>query len=512
MKRYAAVVLFALLAVCGFSQSAKPGLTLDASDLYFVRGNVDGPDRDAKGIHLYIRKKPDIQSVMLVETHTIPGRNETVYAYRALEWNAINGNEIRYLNGKPLKDKDSRYSLISSTPEKNDVFGECFHIYIPETVEYGYVWSAKHAIVSIEDEDDFVIRTFSKKYCDYTGDYSDNACVFPKIIEPKGDLERQQQEIPSILVENGSAQGEFVEQEEQPEVEDDLEWEKITDAMLAPLEDEPKVEPVPEKEYVSEAERSFNQIAREGGGLVSYTFGTENLSQNMISSLDKCKNFDNVEIVFALDATGSMDDDFQELLRGWLPRLRQQVSTFKKIKLGLLLYKDYGDDFSYKNLPVKYYGFTESIDQLEQWIRDTYVDGGGDTPEAVYEALYAGINFFDWSEDAYKKIILIGDAEPHAYPRGDPAINKTNVVAMAKEKNIVFDCIIIMKESDRAYFESTSGLGIGSGEETAAPTEKAPVAEPAPSASEIPDLEETGFIVTDKPVEALLDSLNSVEK
>lgn len=82
------------------------------------------------GFHLYIRKKEAVESVLLCETTKDPQGKSNNYAYRALEYNPINGDELRLLDGKPLVSEGAKYSLIDSTPEKHPVFNEAFHIYI----------------------------------------------------------------------------------------------------------------------------------------------------------------------------------------------------------------------------------------------------------------------------------------------------------------------------------------------------------------------------------------------
>ena len=67
---------------------------------------------------------------------------------------------------------------------------------------------------------------------------------------------------------------------------------------------------------------------------------------------------------------------------------------------------------------------------------------GGDIPEAVYEAMYASLEFYKWDEDAQRKIILIGDAEPHPKPRGSGKYSKDLVMKLAAEKEIAIDAII----------------------------------------------------------------------
>ena len=100
------------------------------------------------------------------------------YAYRALEWNAINGDEKRMLDGAFLDSPTSRYSLIDSTPEADADFGSSFHIYIPERMEFGYPWS-RNGVVQIQKGTFISIRTFTKPYADYEGsDFLDNPFMF----------------------------------------------------------------------------------------------------------------------------------------------------------------------------------------------------------------------------------------------------------------------------------------------------------------------------------------------
>ena len=61
-----------------------------------VRIETDYSDAgEITGYHLYVKKLPEINSVLLTETTKDPLGQEDNYAYRASEWNAINGDEIR---------------------------------------------------------------------------------------------------------------------------------------------------------------------------------------------------------------------------------------------------------------------------------------------------------------------------------------------------------------------------------------------------------------------------------
>ena len=67
---------------------------------------------------------------------------------------------------------------------------------------------------------------------------------------------------------------------------------------------------------------------------------------------------------------------------------------------------------------------------------------GGDIPEAVYEALYASMDYLGWREEAAKTVILIGDAEPHPAPRKTKKYSRELIEQMSKERSISINAII----------------------------------------------------------------------
>lgn len=374
------------------------------------------PTGEITGIDLYIRKKPRVQSVMLVETTVDPKGKEPNYAYRAGEWNEVNGNEIRYLDGKQLNSQHSKYSLVSSTIVHHGTLGECFHIFIPMTLHYGYPWS-RNGTVKIGKGTFINIRTYEKKYADYNGKYMDNPFMFDfaKVIKK-------------------------IEKKPEPPKPNPL----------VVKEPAPKEEIVLTDEYNSIAAEKFAEIARDSKGFMYYSKGRDSLVTDMLDSMDRIKNKKKVDVVFAIDTTGSMKDDLEVIREEWVPKLLDQLKAFGSIRLGLLFYRDYNDSYLFKGLPVKYFAFSNNPDTFIKCLNTAIIKGteGGDVPEAVYEALYASLQYYDWRSDAERKIILIGDAEPHDKPRGYKKITREKVMELSEEKGVAMDCIILPDSTD----------------------------------------------------------------
>lgn len=377
---------------------AQASLLIRPSDL---RLEMESDSGGVKGYHLYIRASDSVQSVMLTETTKDPEGKADNYAYRAFEYNSVNGDEVRILNGKKLESEYSKFSLIDSTPEDDREFGKAFHIFIPSEIQFGYPWS-RNGTVKIGKGTFINIRAFSKKFADYSGDFYDNPYMF--------DFEKRK--IPKP------------EKEEIAFVKEEV---LLTD------------------DYNPVASEKFNEISE----MVIYSKGPETIVDDIVKSLLDIKTRDKADVVFVVDATGSMKDDVQKLRNELIPRLLEELKSFKYVRLGLLLYRDYGDSFKYRNLPVRFFNFTDDFEVFKRNLNSFKINGkeGGDIPEAVYEGLYAALEFYEWNmNDAERKIILIGDAEPHPSPRGMKKYTKELVEKIASEKNIRIDAIITPDE------------------------------------------------------------------
>jgi Mg-chelatase subunit ChlD len=119
-----------------------------------------------------------------------------------------------------------------------------------------------------------------------------------------------------------------------------------------------------------------------------------------------------VELVFCLDATGSMSgliSTAKEKIWDIVTVMAQQQPA-PEIRLGMVFYRDRGDDFITKTLQ-----HTTSIDSIYTELLDMEASGGGDSPESVNQALWEAVNDLKWSEspNTYRSVFVVGDCPPH---------------------------------------------------------------------------------------------------
>ncbi|MDR1352626.1 MAG: VWA domain-containing protein [Treponema sp.] len=336
-----------------------------------IEQQVDG------GYHLFIRKKAGMSSVLLTETTRDPAMAADNYAYRSAQWNSINGSEIRVLNGVPIPPESGIYSLIDSSTENHPELGEAFHIYIPYILYYGYA-DTRHGEVYVVDGTYLNIRAFEFPYADYRGRFQDN---------------------PFIL--------------------------RVTQQPLAGP---------PEGNYMKDTIDSFGEITRSGGGDLIYSTGPGDLVEKIEAVLAREKG-KSVDLVICLDTTNSMKDDIDAVRENLIPMLEAIIREFKDFKIGLVLYKDYNEEYLTRVIP-----FTRNFEAVRRNLNNIRVRGGRDIPEAVYEALYDGVTKYSWEAES-RLIVLIGDAPPH--PRARGRITQEMVDQAVAERGIKVNAIIL---------------------------------------------------------------------
>lgn len=118
-----------------------------------------------------------------------------------------------------------------------------------------------------------------------------------------------------------------------------------------------------------------------------------------------------LDLMFVLDTTGSMGDELSKI-QNTIDSISRRIDGFTprpSIRYGLVAYKDNGDEYVTQPHP-----FTTDLAEFQAQLNQLSALGGGDTPEAVDEALYDALIRAEWSEEpAVRLIFLVADAAPH---------------------------------------------------------------------------------------------------
>jgi len=240
------------------------------------------------GFNLWIKKKEGLGSIMLTDSSRDPEGREDSFTLRSFDYNEINGDEKRLLNGEFLDQGKGYNFLIDSTTEFSSVFNEeAYRVFVPSSVTYGYPWS-REGQLAIGRGSWLNIRAFELPYADYRGAYTDN----PFILNMK--------ELPPL-----------------PPVA--IEEEGVFDEMASATAGE------------------FN-IAEDGDDAVD----------KIADLLDKTPGPD-IDLVLVIDTTVSMKDDVSFIRNKLVPIVKTKIATFEEFRIGIVLYRDYKEEYLTKS-------------------------------------------------------------------------------------------------------------------------------------------------------------------
>jgi von Willebrand factor type A domain len=206
--------------------------------------------------------------------------------------------------------------------------------------------------------------------------------------------------------------------------------------------------------------------------------GTLNTSNRLInvsvpSTLATVPN--NVDVMFVVDATGSMGDEITYLKNELLDVLNRADNQIQgAMRFSSVFYRDFGDAYV-----TKASAFTTTKSTIVDFVKAQAADGGGDYPEAVEEALKTAMQQ-SWSVNAKAKILfLIADAPAHeteqilstlksqikeAASRGIMIIP---VAASGVDKSTEFLFRFMAQSTNSTYTFLTNNSGIGNNHITA---------------------------------------------
>jgi hypothetical protein len=484
-------------------------LSLQEDDVVFVK-------REDKFFDIYIRKKPQIESVLIT---TIPSDDDyvtkEVYGLRGTDYNPVNGDEPRLFDGEFLRFEEPIYFLVDSSSEPAlPFFDKAFHILVPSLLEYGYEYVGQYGTIRLEEGVNINIRTYSSKYADNRAEFVDNIFEIrfndnPPIITLLGYEEinddyikvfiqyEDDRDFDSMFIKENypkkerfklldvsnnvvpeDMMGQLKGKTDNPDgsislrIHIDIKkpekdkrtimvsaMDKSANSVKSPVvftilpkkEEKEVTLPEPERDdetpipdptkYDNRTVDAFREIANETGGRNLVSESPEDLPAKIIRTIKEATegyDGDDLDLVFAIDSTGSMKDDIDYVKKELKSILKTITDRFQFGNLGIVLYKDKGDDFVTKGFP-----FTQDLTRVKLQIDSIRPEGGGDKPEAIIEALMYTINEFDWTAGK-RVVILMGDAPPHPTSRtGDQSLTMDDVYASALDQDITIQIYTI---------------------------------------------------------------------
>jgi hypothetical protein len=146
----------------------------------------------------------------------------------------------------------------------------------------------------------------------------------------------------------------------------------------------------------------------------------DQMKEIIIENETKC-----LDLAFAMDCTGSMQSYINEA-RNNICKIVEEIVASENIdvRLALVEYRDHPPEDT--SFVTRCHDFTKSSKTMKGWLSTCSATGGGDTPEAVADALHDLLKL-SWREDSTKICVCISDAPPHGlgctsdgFPEGCP--------------------------------------------------------------------------------------------
>ena len=176
---------------------------------------------------------------------------------------------------------------------------------------------------------------------------------------------------------------------------------------------------------------------------------------------------DKIEIMFVVDATGSMGDEMAYIKSEIIDVIGQvkEKNPESRVSLAMMVYRDEGDLYL-----TKYSDFTTDIEAQQKWFAAQNASGGGDTPEAIQVAMKEAVEK-QWSENSTKIIIHVADAPSHerdieewskqVYKAADQGIKIITVSGsgITKQTEYLFRSQSLITSGQYVFLTNDSGIG-----------------------------------------------------
>lgn len=117
-----------------------------------------------------------------------------------------------------------------------------------------------------------------------------------------------------------------------------------------------------------------------------------------------------LDLAVLIDTTSSMGPLIESTKRTIDQIITDFGALVPNLKIAVVAFRDHGDGEAYltrtQDLSDDRYRILNFLDGLD-------AGGGGDTPEAVYDAIRVAFEELEWRQDSYRAVLVVGDAPPH---------------------------------------------------------------------------------------------------
>lgn len=169
-----------------------------------------------------------------------------------------------------------------------------------------------------------------------------------------------------------------------------------------------------------------------------------------------------LDLVFVMDVTGSMDDEIRDVQANLLGLIRVLTRLAPTLNVGFVAFKDRGDDYLVRSFPLTAMR-GGNLSRIQAFVERLEASGGGDVPEPVAYALEQGIAM-PWRPEAEGRIVLIGDAPSHRPDWGAAFGRAATFAATSPEaaRSRRISAIFTGKRAEgREFFERLANAGRG---------------------------------------------------
>lgn len=151
------------------------------------------------------------------------------------------------------------------------------------------------------------------------------------------------------------------------------------------------------------AYQAYTNLATATGGKRYDVARASDLPKSIIQIITENAASQPTDVIFLVDNTGSMTDDINAIKKD----LNKIIDALPpSTRLGVGGYRDRGDLYL-----LRFQDLTTDFPIIRTFIANMYASGGGDLPEAIYDALYETVTKATWLKKK-RMVILIGDSSP----------------------------------------------------------------------------------------------------